>query len=687
MKKYSIALAFVLIAAVFAGCTQIDDTGLKTFSSEAELKEYLKQNTIEGGSFGSRNVQTLEAVADASTAPKIAADYSGTNVQVEGVDEADIVKSDGKYIYILSQGFMFIVNAYPAEDAQIVSNITLNGTGQEMFINGDKAIIFGYQNYPAIKPVEEMEAIKISMPVPGYYQSPKMFIKIFDITDRSNPSLFKELIMDGNYYDARMIGDYVYSVSYQPVNLAGDTLSMPASYESGVRKEIYSASDISYFPYPDYSYQFTDIASINIETGEIKHNPYMLGTSQTIYVSENNIYLTSPKQVNYRNMETIMLEQVIIPMMPSHIASQINEIWNSDSEYYEKQAAISDVLSGYTNSLSAEERNMFMKDMEQKYSEIVQRMEKDNEKTVIHKISINEGNVQYTTKGEVPGYPLNQFSMDENGDNFRIATTTGSLSGVSKNHIYVLDASMNTVGTLEDLAAGERIYSVRFLGDRGYMVTFRNVDPLFVIDLSNPAKPAVLGELKIPGVSDYMQMYDENTIIGIGRATEDDSGRTLFSGLKISLFDVSDVSKPIEKAKYEIGDRGTYSEALYEHKSILFDRQRNLLVLPVQLMEGRNEWGYGNLTFSGAYVFNMSTDGITLKGRITHIDKLNETYRYNGQVKRSLYMDDVLYTISDTMLKASSLATLDEIIKIDIPFAEPVYAIYDDAVAAREAVI
>jgi inhibitor of cysteine peptidase len=305
-------------------------------------------------------------------------------------------------------------------------------------------------------------------------------------------------------------------------------------------------------------------------------------------------------------------------------------------------------------------------------------------KTTIYSIKIDKQKITPVATGDVPGYLLNQFSMDEHNSYFRIATTVNNFNwrtfaaeATSKNNVYVLDMSLNVVGKLEDLAPGEHIYSTRFMGDRCYLVTFRNIDPLFVIDLSDPTAPTVLGQLKVTGYSGYLHIYDENHIIGIGKETSLDAKEDFawYQGVKISLFDVSDVSNPVEVAKYEIGDRGTDSPILYDHKSLLFNREKNLLVIPV--MEAKinatnydgnvPDYAYGEPVWQGAYVFNISPDGIELRGRITHMDDtdlLNMGYYYyysEYTVQRSLYIENVLYTISGMKVKMNNLETLAEI--------------------------
>jgi uncharacterized secreted protein with C-terminal beta-propeller domain len=271
--------------------------------------------------------------------------------------------------------------------------------------------------------------------------------------------------------------------------------------------------------------------------------------------------------------------------------------------------------------------------------------------------------------------------MDEYDGYFRVATTTwGETTG---NHVYILDMDLNIVGSLEDLAPGETIYSARFMGERGYMVTFKQVDPLFVIDLSDPSNPRELGYLKVTGYSDYLHPYDETHLIGIGKETTDAGEFAWYQGVKISLFDVSDVSNPQEIDKLEIGDRGTESPVLYDHKAFLFDRSRNLMVMPIlvaevdqsEYPEGVPSWAYGEPVWQGAYVFDISLDaGISVRGTITHIEDIAdpEYYYYYSPfaVERSLYIDDVLYTISQAKIKMNSLENLEYINEVELPYSD-----------------
>jgi hypothetical protein len=292
--------------------------------------------------------------------------------------------------------------------------------------------------------------------------------------------------------------------------------------------------------------------------------------------------------------------------------------------------------------------------------------------------------MEYVASGEVPGMVLNQFSMDEYDGHFRVATTTyGETTG---NHVYILDMDLNIVGSLEGLAPGETIYSARFVGERGHMVTFRQVDPLFVIDLSDPGNPRELGYLKVTGYSDYLHPYDETHLIGIGKETTDAGEFAWYQGVKISLFDVRDVNNPLEISKLEIGDRGTDSPVLWDHKAFLFDKSRNLMVIPIleakvdktKYSEDELVWAYGEPVYQGAYVFHVSPDaGITIQGKITNIDDIAEPEYYHFyppfSVERSLYISgdagDVLYTISQAKIKMNSLDNLADINEVELPYS------------------
>ena len=591
-------------------------TQLKTFASYDELEEFLSQKMEQAKNSGIQNLRFLDgdvtfALDDAkgTSAPEAAPEHSTTNIQVAGVDEADMIKTDGEYLYMVSGTNIYIVKAYPPDEATVLSKIELNETyNLQVYVNENKLAVLG-GSYPSYTEEERF------MPY-GYVV--ETFVSVYDIEDRTNPLLTRSVVLNGTSSGSRMIDEYVYIVVNQPAvapNSNETHLEVMLPKISGDYVREVQPNEILYIDAPDVYYQFTTIIAVNVmnDAQQPTYETFLAGQTTQMYVSLNNMNLVAPN----------------------------TNMW------------ILRVNNG-----------------------------EPREETLIYRIKLDRGEIAAEAEGSVPGFALNQFSMDENAGYFRIATTTWT-GGGSKNNVYVLNMSLAVTGRLEDLAPGETIYSARFMGDRCYLVTFRKIDPLFVIDLQDPENPRVLGKLKITGYSDYLHPYDENHIIGIGKETvaADQGDFAWYQGVKISLFNVSDVSKPTEIAKYEIGDRGTDSPILRDHKAFLFDKSRNLLVIPVSVAEideskypgGVPPNAYGEFVWQGAYIFHISIEeGLVLRGGVTHLEGNDWTkngYYYGSPyyVKRSLYIENVLYTISDKRIKMNNLETLQETYKLEIP--------------------
>jgi inhibitor of cysteine peptidase len=612
MPSYSVKLATYAILAVVCGSLIIGSAyqlefftsvpeikegfgNLQRFSSASELTTFLKDST---------QVQRYYVMEDAQNAKTPASmgglDYSGTNVQVAGVDEADKVKTDGTYLYIARGTIVYIASAYPPSEAKLLSRINLNAQVGDLYIAGDKLVVFS-QNSTAFSVEPSTKLPSIMPPIPLRQVTN---IRVYDVSDREKPTLEREIKLEGSYVASRMIGNYVYIIAQKSAWLIEEKAQPPMIQDGSETYQIQPTDILYYRNSTEPSYSYTTIMSINTQHPEVllQSENLLLGFSSTVYVSQKNLYIT---------------------------------------------------VSNWSN-------------------------------TTIHKISLTSGMIKPVAEGTVPGWVLNQFSMDESDGYFRVATTTGRLwwgwrrgtTADQSSAVYVLDQNMKTVGKLEGLAPKEDIYSARFMGDRCYLVTFKKVDPLFVIDLSNPTSPTILGKLKIPGYSNYLHPFDENHVIGLGKNTvESEEGNfAWYQGIKISLFDVTDVSNPKEEAMIEVGDRGTDSPALSDHRAFLFSRDRSLLVIPIleakidpdQYAGSPPANAYGDFVYQGAYVFDVSLRGIVLRGRITHLQDdalLKSGYWFDSEysVERSLYIGDNLYTISGRLVKINSLTDLKEL--------------------------
>ena len=293
--------------------------------------------------------------------------------------------------------------------------------------------------------------------------------------------------------------------------------------------------------------------------------------------------------------------------------------------------------------------------------------------TAIHRISITDSTINYEASGIVPGHVLNQFSMDEYNGHFRVVTSNNSWNNGMTN-LYILDLSMKIIGRLDGISPGETFHAARLMGDKAYLVTFKRMDPLFVLDLKDPANPTMLGQLNVTGVSDYLQPYDSSHLIGIGKSAEDVAWENAarFFGLKISLFDVTDPHRPTDLSDFTIGEHGTSSPALTDAKAVLFDRSLNLLVIPIEVWgqgPSNGYYPYTQAVSQGAYVFQVSSEhGIVFRGAISHfpsqvpVDRMVTAF----YVTRSLYIGNVLYTISSAMIKMNSLVDLSPLGSVNL---------------------
>ncbi len=685
-----LALVLVLVlAAIACGCmgtapaTTAGD--IKKFGSQDEIRQYIKENTAKvqdtyyGASDGAlRDANVALAAPSVATqgAAKSSAevggipaatDYSTTNVQVAGVDEPDFIKNDGRYIYLISGSSLVIVDAYPAQGAKIISDTQIEDNVKEIFISGDRLVLFstGTADLPPRTAVDRAGTMERVAVMPPYYRSnPATHATIYDISDRKNPEVIKEYTVDGDYVDARMIRGIVYMLTREYVSTYDDIV-VPAVRESG---KVVIEPDVYYFDNPEREYVFSTVTALDAASGANKGaKTFLIGSGNILYVSQDAMY------VSYQKWHPVYRTMAGGPQ----IAVAAEEVGASSSSL-----ASAPVLWEEFNKLSEQEKQDVIAQMKSGELESIRKREYDQTTTVIHKIAISSGDIAYVAQGEVPGSLKNQFSMDEYNGNLRAATTSSVWTNRGQyeyNNVFVLDSRMKTIGSLTHIAEQEKIYSTRFIGDRLYMVTFRRIDPFFVIDLSSPEKPTILGKLKIPGYSDYLHPYDKNHIIGVGKETAtNDWGGVSTRGVKLALFDVTDVEHPKQVDKVEIGESGTDSAALYDHKAFLFDAGKNLLVIPVRqvttvpVLQKTGYYDNRQQVWYGAYVFGVTPEsGFVLGGTVRHGSAEGGYYWYGSsanEVKRSLYIGNDLYTISSAKIVASDLANVNTTIKtIELP--------------------
>ncbi len=519
----------------------------------------------------------MSVTADAAPTATVGASHAETNKQVDAVDEADMIKTDSSHIYYIPNTVDRLI-IYSAVDGKTekLSQIKpdKNEYFNEMFLADDKLVVIGnhsYYNYyynDVIDYAEDAESDEKDND--DVDEENYAFVKTYDISDIKNPKLKSEYKQSGSYSSSRLLNGVVYLVTNDGYYYGYKGCIPCATGDDGEYKKI-AVEDICGISNTDCK-SYAVIGAVDINTGKNKSaTKAVLGISEDIYCSENNLYL----------------------------AGTVNE-WGK------KRTVAGEV-----------------------YDEII------SENTQIIKYSLDGLKIKEVASGTVKGRINNQFSMDEYDGNFRIATTSYAwYSSMEKdtNNLFVLDSELKELGSVTGFAKNEHIEAVRFMGDTAYVITYVQIDPLFVIDLSDPKNPEIKGEVEIEGFSSQLTPIDENTLLGIGYATADNGyGGEMSDGLKIVIFDVSDKTKPRVAAQKSIPD--SWSVAQENHKAIVKNSEAGYFAIPFEMYDDTKS-DYG----SGALLIVPENNQLKIKNfktgkdaeRVTYIG--NYLYVFGGEV-------------------------------------------------------
>lgn len=670
MKRITIAIAALVVLAAACSSTSESPTtsigairppvrvqtvsyGLQPFDACADFLDYVKGHAVEmvgpwgfnfgyygGGIFrdGFMEVSAEMAVDDSAAAPTTrdaanggleqGVDYSGTNIQELGVDEPDIIKTDGERIVVTSGNVLYIIDV-TGDNPRLAGQTTIEaGWASDLFLSGDRVLVMANgDSYPT--PMADIAVSDVAAP---YYPSQVTTLVEIDISDIEDPQIERTLFIDGVKVSARMVGDSVRLV----------LSSMPTGLQ---------------FTYPDTN-------GLKAERDATEHNkqvildstidnwvPYFVIENASGRVIDEGSLLDCTKAHHPEAFSGLeMLSVVTID-----IANDLN------IDDAVGVLAAGDIVYASTDAMyiaSAQWRNWEVFEEDDTLDAI-------NEHTTdIHKFDISDPTTStYVATGRVTGFMLSQWSMSEYEGNLRVATTSSpdwwwGGGDESESFVTVLDeedGELVEIGKVGGLGKGERIYSVRFIDEVGYVVTFRQTDPLYTIDLSDPTDPSVVGELKILGYSAYLHPVGDGMLLGVGQDATD-QGRTL--GTQISLFDVSDPANPTRVQNYTF-DNG-YSTVEYDHRAFLHWPATGLTVVPVAAWSWDEETGEES-GFSGAIAIKATEDGIEEIGRITHDHNKGEgeEYWWGPGIERSLVIGDSLYTYSYEGVLQSDLNTIE----------------------------
>ncbi|HEX8052796.1 MAG TPA: beta-propeller domain-containing protein [Thermoleophilaceae bacterium] len=556
---------------------------------------------------GPREDSGAPQAAPADGAAAEAPEHSTTNVQEGGVDEPDLVKTDGRHVFALASGTLRVVDVRGAEP-KVVGSLKLGGFSQEMLLAGDRLMVFSTPGYGDAQP---LAADLIA-------QDPRAVLTEIDVSDRSNPRVVRTLDVDGSYVSARMRGTTarVVIASYpRPIPVADGDAPEVQRRRAAIRRTHLK----TWIP----RYRLTSARGGNSVTRSL------VGCRAT----------RRPAVFSGLGMLTVLtidLSKGIVPVDSDGLMTDARTVYASQGSLYVASERWLDPTPESGESVPG------------------------GRATTIHRFDARDSDhTTFRASGTVRGYLLNQWALSEYRDHLRVATTEeplwwggGAPQPASESFVTTLaedGGELRTRGQVGGLGRGERIYSVRFIEDQGYVVTFRQVDPLYVVDLSNPAKPAVAGELKVLGYSAYLHPVGRDLLLGVGQDASEE-GRT--QGTQVSLFDVSDPRQPRRTHRRTLAGAG--SEAEYDHHAFLWWPGRSLAVIPI-----RSYPRDGGEPFVGAVGFGVApATGIDEVGRIAHPQGSGG---YVPDIRRALVVGDRLFTVSDAGIKASRLDTLGDV--------------------------
>jgi uncharacterized secreted protein with C-terminal beta-propeller domain len=610
-------------------------------------------------------------------------EVSETNNQVAGVDEADFIKNDEDgNIYVIADSALQIVAGWPPEQAQILSRVALEDEPKRLFVDGDRLLVFSsvpktaeqtadYQTWWYNNPGECTYGYDCDFTGDGNGTR----LSIFDIADRAAPQLVRTIETSATFISARKVGSAVHTVLYEepellrklpvvPEQIETDGLCTGTSLE-GTEPDTYEVATPAPGDADRIRTLFEELRADNL--AEIEQAP----VEQLLGVTEDQLVDGTTRG---RDLETC----AGFYDSPLADGTAFLTLMSLDLQT-DESVQTSTIISRPGASYASADAYYISVRQQPAYGYWYYESEEIDEASTVHKFALAGPSNQYVASGLVKGRVLNQFSMDEYQGHMRIASTTGHLPSPDVHStLSVLKhngTALELVGQADEIAPAEDIRAVRFLGDKGYVVTFKKTDPLFVFDLSDPSNPHALGELKIPGFSTYLHPLGTDHLLSIGYDSDDQVDFAWFTGLLLQIFDVSNPSDPQLLHREVIGARGSSSEAATNHLAFNYFAPREVLAIPATVCEDSAGGGsYAEtMTFSGLLVYDVSTtDGFTLRGQVNHpyVDPVDSsTYYVGGQcsnwwtdsnsvVQRTIFMDDFVYSVSDLLIKVNSLNDL-----------------------------
>ncbi len=647
--------------------TYLEDNAVRMMRTQIEASRDGVPSWGWWGGFGFRGGLEFDAAAAPSAGaaenkasappPK---DYTTTNTQVQGVDEADFVKNDGTRIFVLSGDKLYASLSWPATNLSLQGKLKIEGWPREMFLADNNKLVVFSSIWQAL-PLSATDGVNCRGLDCGYSYANSVKITVVDASDLGNLKVDSEYFLPGSYSNSRRIGDSVRVVM-------SDDLNFPPAVRWWPEGDIGSGCGGWGGPCLPQDKEKRDRAFNDLIA---KNEKLIRDTTLAQWVPAGR--LVQGGKTTILPPDCSAFSKVNAPVRMGQLSVATLNLKNPGTINRTNVLAETGEVYASANNLYVATRHWWwwpapgQKDV-----------------TYLHKFDISDPNqAKYVASGTAPGTIVDQFSMDENDKGyFRIATTLtrrvtdtqnpnnwfGTVE--TSNQVSVLAEKggvLEVIGQSEELAKGERVMSSRFVGDTGYVVTFRNIDPLFTFDLSDPTKPKMVGELKVPGFSSYIHPLGQDYLLTIGTYIPEDMQNWQGRRIQLSIFDVRNRAKPTLAHTTTVGDASSYSEAQHNHKAFNYFAAKKLLAFPFSDWNwGGSSGDYWSTFISDLRVFEVDpTTGFKLKGAVSMSDlyKVHNywgwTYWWQPAVRRSVMADDFVYAISDAGIRVANIVALN----------------------------
>lgn len=648
----------------------LSSASLKKFKNYEELQDFLLTINLDLTDLSSIKKPELNndfythSLINKETASL--ADFSSSS--------ADIIRTEGDYIYALVYNDVFVIKINPVEQSRAITKLSFPDRPGLIYLSSGKLIVIG----------ADTQIMSSSVYQKFKRQSPYTFVKIFNISNPEEPKQIRDLNFEGSYFDSRVIAGHLYLfindynehlIEETPIpRLIDNGKILTNSCETG--KKCF-APEVYYFDVPYSSYRLISVNSLDLSSDDraVSSQAFLLNSAQSLHLANNNFYINYSQRLSEVELKAVVLKNLFFDRLSSDeqkAISSIESLANNISNKLDKSEKILKIINSFVDAQPSIERELLNKEISQALLDKYKAEASNLERSTLQRFSLSKGEAVFRAQGDVQGIILDKSFHEDANSNLQLITTVSNYSDPATlkrpfhNNFYILKNDLKQLSFLEKILLNDKIERVKFSGNLVFLFG-SNPKDLSLLDIKNVQVPKFLGKLRLPDSYSYLSSYSDNSLIGFGKATEFDQYANLKNtGLKLSLLDVNNLSEIQELNRYIIGANNSQSLLFNNNRTALFSFNKNIISIPASLTrENHSQHPY----FSGVLVFRIDDKKFNLTSQIDHSD--GGRYQtadswcgqdcYDNSVQRSLYINENLYTLSNKYLKINRLADMSPV--------------------------